>query len=133
MAREKAAEGGVDGLLGVEDLADAGTDDGDVVFAETAAEEGLARGGVGEKLVLRDGVDEVVQERAAFGGDGCVGEEGHANGKWGIIPDVLFTSDGTELIKDNAAWKRKMQPRWNNAPSVEECGRIYAGRRIDLA
>lgn len=41
-------------------------------------------------------------------------------GKWGIIPDVLFTSDGTVLIKDNAAWKRKMQPRWNNAPSVEE-------------
>lgn len=41
-------------------------------------------------------------------------------GKWGLIPEVLFTSDGTELIKDNAAWKLKMQPRWNNAPSVEE-------------
>jgi hypothetical protein len=79
VAREKAAKGGVDGLLGVEDLADAGADDGDVVFAETATEEGLARGGIGEELVLRDGVDEVVQERAAFGGDGCVGEEGHAN------------------------------------------------------
>ena len=41
-------------------------------------------------------------------------------GKWGFIPELLFTSDGIELIRDNAAWKRKMQPRWNNAPSVEE-------------
>lgn len=41
-------------------------------------------------------------------------------GQWGFIPEVLFTSDGTELIKDNSTWRRKMQPRWNNAPSVED-------------
>ena len=41
-------------------------------------------------------------------------------GNWAFIPEVLFTSDGIDLIKDNATWMRKMQPRWNNAPSVED-------------
>lgn len=39
-------------------------------------------------------------------------------GKWGFIPELLFVSDGTELVNDNLSWLRKMQPRWNNAPSV---------------
>lgn len=41
-------------------------------------------------------------------------------GKFGFIPEVLFTSDGTELIKDNQNWLRKMQIRWMNAPTIDE-------------
>lgn len=52
-------------------------------------------------------------------------------GKWGFIPELLFTSDGTELIRDNAAWKRKMQPRWNNAPSVDEWQQRIVSRIVD--
>jgi glycosyltransferase involved in cell wall biosynthesis len=41
-------------------------------------------------------------------------------GKWGVIPELLFVSDGTELVKDQQTWIRKMQPRWQSAPSVDE-------------
>ena len=41
-------------------------------------------------------------------------------GKFGFIPQVLFTSDGTELIKDGKGWLKKMQIRWQNAPSIAE-------------
>lgn len=40
-------------------------------------------------------------------------------GKFGFIPEVLFTSDGTDLVKDNKDWLRKMQIRWMNAPTID--------------
>ncbi len=40
-------------------------------------------------------------------------------GKFGMIPEILFTSDGTGLIKDEG-WLKKMQRRWKNAPSIED-------------
>lgn len=41
-------------------------------------------------------------------------------GKYGFIPEVLFTSDGTDAIRDRKGWLRKMQIRWANAPSIAE-------------
>lgn len=38
-------------------------------------------------------------------------------GKFGMIPELLFTSDGTDLIKGNG-WLKKMEIRWQNAPSI---------------
>ena len=40
-------------------------------------------------------------------------------GKWGMIPDILYVSDGGEVTRKEG-WLKKMQIRWNNAPSVEE-------------
>lgn len=40
-------------------------------------------------------------------------------GKWGIIPEILYVSDGGEVTRKEG-WLKKMQIRWNNAPSVEE-------------
>lgn len=39
-------------------------------------------------------------------------------GKWGFIPKILFVSDGTDLVKDGKGWLKKMQIRWNNAPTI---------------
>lgn len=39
-------------------------------------------------------------------------------GKWGIIPEILFISDGGDVTRKEG-WLKKMQIRWNNAPSVE--------------
>lgn len=39
-------------------------------------------------------------------------------GRWGFIPEILFVSDGMETITNQAEWLKKMQIRWNNAPSV---------------
>ena len=41
-------------------------------------------------------------------------------GKYGFIPEVLFTSDGTDVIRDQKGWLKKMQIRWTNAPSIAE-------------
>lgn len=40
-------------------------------------------------------------------------------GKWGIIPEILFVSDGGDVTRKEG-WLKKMQIRWKNAPSVEE-------------
>lgn len=40
-------------------------------------------------------------------------------GKFGMIPEVLFTSDGTDLIKGDG-WLKKMEIRWRNAPSIAD-------------
>ena len=40
-------------------------------------------------------------------------------GKWGMIPETLYVSDGGEVTRKEG-WLKKMQIRWNNAPSVEE-------------
>ena len=41
-------------------------------------------------------------------------------GKWRFIPEILFVSDGMETITNQAEWLKKMQIRWNNAPSVAD-------------
>ena len=41
-------------------------------------------------------------------------------GSWGFIPEILFVSDGMENITNQAEWLKKMQIRWNNAPSVTD-------------
>lgn len=43
-----------------------------------------------------------------------------ACGKFGLVPQVLFTSDGTNLVRNNKDWLAKMKRRWENAPSIEE-------------
>ena len=40
-------------------------------------------------------------------------------GKWGFIPNVLFTSDGGEVTRKQG-WLEKNMIRWNNAPSFPE-------------
>ena len=41
-------------------------------------------------------------------------------GKFGFIPEVLFISDGTDVISDSQGWLKKMSIRWNNAPIVDD-------------
>lgn len=41
-------------------------------------------------------------------------------GRWGFIPEILFVSDGMEAITNQTEWLKKMQIRWNNAPSVAD-------------
>lgn len=48
-------------------------------------------------------------------------------GKWGMIPEVLYVSDGGEVTRKEG-WLKKMQIRWNNAPSVEEWQRRLVNR-----
>lgn len=40
-------------------------------------------------------------------------------GKWGIVPEPLYISDGTSIIVDQEAWISKMKKRWENAPTIE--------------
>lgn len=40
-------------------------------------------------------------------------------GKWGIIPEVLFVADGSEVTA-NRGWLDKMIIRWYNAPNIYE-------------
>lgn len=51
-------------------------------------------------------------------------------GKWGMIPNTLYVSDGGDVTRKEG-WLKKMQIRWNNAPSVEEWQTRLIGR-IDL-
>lgn len=49
-------------------------------------------------------------------------------GKWGFIPEILFTSDGMDVITNQSDWLKKMQIRWNNAPSVADWERRIVKR-----
>lgn len=40
-------------------------------------------------------------------------------GNWGVIPKILFVSDGSS-ITHSQGWLNKMIIRWNNAPSIAE-------------
>ena len=40
-------------------------------------------------------------------------------GKWGFIPEILFTSDGGQVTKKQG-WMEKNMRRWQSAPPVEE-------------
>lgn len=50
-------------------------------------------------------------------------------GKFGLIPQILFTSDGSNLVKDNKDWLVKMKHRWENAPSIEDWQRRIVERK----
>ena len=41
-------------------------------------------------------------------------------GSWGFIPEILFVKKNMENITNQAEWLKKMQIRWNNAPSVTD-------------
>ena len=47
-----------------------------------------------------------------------------------MIPNILYVSDGGDVTRKEG-WLKKMQIRWNNAPSVEEWQTRLLGR-IDL-
>ena len=40
-------------------------------------------------------------------------------GKWGLIPEVLYVSDGGDVTQ-SLGWLNKMERRWRNAPSIAE-------------
>lgn len=40
-------------------------------------------------------------------------------GKWGLIPEVLYVSDGGDVTQSQG-WINKMERRWKNAPSIDE-------------
>ena len=40
-------------------------------------------------------------------------------GKWGLIPEVLYVSDGRDVTQSQG-WLSKMERRWKNAPSIAE-------------
>ncbi|WP_443777691.1 glycosyltransferase family 2 protein [Bacteroides clarus] len=40
-------------------------------------------------------------------------------GNWGVIPKILFVSNGNEITYQQG-WLNKMTIRWNNAPSITE-------------
>lgn len=52
-------------------------------------------------------------------------------GRWGFIPEILFVSDGTQLVADKAHWLQKMQRRWDNAPTVAEWERRILSRMAE--
>lgn len=53
-------------------------------------------------------------------------------GKWGVIPDVLFTSDGAKVTA-TMGWINKMSRRWDSAPSLHEWEkRIISGFNNDI-
>ncbi len=40
-------------------------------------------------------------------------------GQWGMIPEVLYVSDGGDVTAQQG-WVRKMEKRWYNAPAISE-------------
>ncbi|MGH6553680.1 glycosyltransferase family 2 protein [Bacteroides hominis] len=40
-------------------------------------------------------------------------------GQWGVIPSILYVSDGNDVTAKQG-WVKKMEKRWNNAPSIAE-------------
>ena len=40
-------------------------------------------------------------------------------GKWGVVPKVLYVSDGDAVTSANG-WLNKMKKRWDNAPAIAE-------------
>lgn len=53
-------------------------------------------------------------------------------GKFGFIPQILFTSDGTNLVQNNKDWLAKMKRRWENAPSIEDWQKRIVERNPDI-
>lgn len=53
-------------------------------------------------------------------------------GKWGFIPDILFTSDGTDTIIGRDGWIKKMKIRWANAPTIAEWEKRIVASKPEL-
>ena len=53
-------------------------------------------------------------------------------GKWGLIPEPLYVSDGTSILVNQKAWLSKMEKRWDNAPAIEVWEKRIIQRRTDL-
>lgn len=51
-----------------------------------------------------------------------------AFGKWGLIPEPLYVSDGTDAIVDQQSWLDKMARRWANAPALS----VWESRILEL-
>ena len=53
-------------------------------------------------------------------------------GKWGMVPEALYVSDGTGLLTGQKAWIDKMVRRWENASSIGVWEERIIERRPDL-
>ena len=53
-------------------------------------------------------------------------------GKWGIIPEPLYVSDGTGTLVNQEAWIARMKRRWENAPAIAVWERRIIDRRPEL-
>jgi glycosyltransferase involved in cell wall biosynthesis len=53
-------------------------------------------------------------------------------GKWGIIPEPLYVSDGTGTLVNQEAWIARMKRRWENAPAIEVWERRIIERKPEL-
>ena len=53
-------------------------------------------------------------------------------GKWGLIPEVLYVSDGGDVTQSQG-WLSKMERRWNNAPSIAEWEKRIVTRLPELS
>ena len=52
-------------------------------------------------------------------------------GKWGIIPEVLYVSDGGGVTQTQG-WLKKMEIRWRNAPSIADWERRIVAAKPEL-
>ena len=52
-------------------------------------------------------------------------------GKWGLIPEVLYVSDGGDVTQSQG-WLSKMKRRWKNAPSIAEWEQRIIARLPEL-
>lgn len=52
-------------------------------------------------------------------------------GKWGLIPEVLYVSDGGDVTQ-SLGWINKMKRRWKNAPSIAEWEKRIVTRLPEL-
>ena len=53
-------------------------------------------------------------------------------GKWGIIPEPLYVSDGAGILVSQDSWLKKMEIRWANAPAIEVWERRIIERKPEL-
>jgi hypothetical protein len=56
-----------------------------------------------------------------------------AHGRWGMIPEALYVSDGTSTLATRADWLGRMKRRWENAPTLSEWERRIVEQRPELA
>lgn len=52
-------------------------------------------------------------------------------GKWGVIPEVLYVSDGGDVTQ-TLGWLNKMEKRWRNAPSIADWEKRIVATKPEL-
>lgn len=52
-------------------------------------------------------------------------------GKWGVIPEVLYVSDGGDVTQ-RLGWLNKMEKRWRNAPSIADWEKRIVAAKPEL-